>query len=107
MKGDVHRFRPGKTPRGHEQHGERFAIVVMASRYSHLSAWLIVPTSTSAQAYIFRPQVELPGVGPTRVLCDALLSVDPAQRLGEQIGFMSSVDMQQIDYALQQLMDLP
>lgn len=107
MRGDVHRFRPGKTPKGHEQHGERYAIVVLASRYSNLSSWMIVPTSTSARPYLFRPQVALPGVGSTLALCDALVSVDPAQRLGEQVGFMKPVDMQQIDYALQQLLDLP
>ncbi len=107
MKGEVYQLRPRKDAKGHEQKEKRYAIVVTASRFSHLTQWMAVPTSTSARPYIFRPHVELPGLGMTYALCDGTLAVDPVQRFDKQVGYLSAVDMQQIDYAFQQVLDLP
>lgn len=106
MKGEVFRLRPGRSTIGHEQQGRRFGVVVLASRYAHMSHWLTVPTSTRARPYIFRPEILLPGVGPTRALCDGMLAVDPEVRLGEKIGHLSLADMRAVDRALAELLDV-
>ncbi|GIG23018.1 hypothetical protein Cch01nite_37420 [Cellulomonas chitinilytica] len=105
MRGDVYRLKAGST-RGHEQAGPRFAVVVLASRFDHLSTWLVVPTSPRANPYVFRPQVTVPGHGETLALCDALTAVDPQARLGDTVGFLSLADLGAIDRALAGLLDL-
>ncbi|GEK21810.1 type II toxin-antitoxin system PemK/MazF family toxin [Cellulomonas xylanilytica] len=105
MRGDVYRLKESGT-RGHEQAGPRFAVVVLASRFDHLSTWLVVPTSTRANPYIFRPPVTIPGHGETLALCDALTAVDPQARLGESVGYLSLAEMESIDRALAGLLDL-
>lgn len=105
MRGDVYRLRASEA-RGHEQTGPRFAVVVLASRFDHLSTWLVVPTSTRARPYVFRPAVEVPEHGETLALCDALTAVDPQARLGSHVGYLSLEAMERIDYALAGLLDL-
>ena len=105
MRGDVYQLAP-RDARGHEQRGQRFAIVVQATRLQQLSTWLVVPTSTSAQPTVFRPEVEIPGHGRTLVLCEALAAVDPAHRLGAVVGYLTLEEMKQIDRALLGLLDL-
>jgi mRNA interferase MazF len=106
VRGDVYQLKALRDARGHEQRGRRFAIVVQASRLEQLSTWLVVPTSTSAQPAVFRPEVEIPGHGRTLVLCDALTAVDPAGRLGALVGYLTLEEMKQIDRALLGLLDL-
>lgn len=106
MRGDVFQLRPASHTEGHEQRGARYAVVVQASRLEHLSTWLVVPTSTRARPAIYRPEVEVPGAGSTLALCDALSSVDPQSRLGNQAGWLSGEEMVAIDRALLGLLDL-
>lgn len=106
MRGEVYRFKPGSGRKGHEQQGLRFAVVVLAQRFVHLSTWLVVPTSTSARSTLFRPEIEIPGRGSTRALCDALVSIDPQMRLADSVGVLTFAEMQQIDDALRLLLDL-
>lgn len=105
MRGDVYRLRAHDS-RGHEQRGPRFAVVVLASRFEHLSTWLVVPTSTRARPFVFRPAIEIPGHGETLALCDALTAVDPTARLGDLVGYLPLETMQRIDHALSGLLDL-
>lgn len=106
MRGDVYRITPART-RGHEQSGPRFAVVVLDTALENLSTWPVVPTSTRARPYAFRPTVTVPGHGETVAMCDALTSVDPAQRLGERVGRLSWADLAAIDEALRGLLNLP
>lgn len=106
MRGEIFRLLPRRNAKGHEQQGRRFGVVVLASRYVHLTQWLTVPTSTSARPYIFRPQIQVPGVGPTRALCDGVLAVDPEARLGDRVGYLSRADMTAVDRALTELLEL-
>jgi mRNA interferase MazF len=106
MRGDVYGLRPAKQARGHEQRGRRFAIIVQSSRFEHLSTWLAIPTSTSARPFIFRPQIEVPAEGASLALCEGLVSIDPAERLGVRLGSLTFAEMQEIDQALLLLMDL-
>jgi mRNA interferase MazF len=105
MRGDVYRLRADGRARGHEQRGPRFGVVVQATRYLHLSRWLVVPTSAGAQRAIFRPQIELPA-GRTLALCDAVSAVDPETRLAEPVSHLTTDEMQRIDRALLGLLDL-
>ena len=79
MRGDLFRLRPGKDSAGHEQRGPRYAVAIQSDGIL-LSTLIVAPTSTSAQAAIFRPEIELDGTR-TRVLVDQMRAVD-ASRLG-------------------------
>jgi mRNA interferase MazF len=105
VRGDVHRLRADPTARGHQQRGPRYGVVVQATRYLHLSRWLVAPTSTSARTAVFRPAIELP-TGPTLVLCDATTAVDPQLRLGDLAGHLTLDELQRVDIALRGLLDL-
>jgi mRNA interferase MazF len=104
VRGDVYSYRPNQR-RGHEQQGSRYAIVVLASRFSHLSTRLVVPTSTSAHPYGFRPRVVIKGE-ETLALCDTTVSVDPEARLGDHVGYLTLDEMARIDETLSILLDL-
>jgi mRNA interferase MazF len=78
--------------------------VVVQSDQLPLSTWLVVPTSTSARAASFRPDVEIGGVN-TRVLAEQAAAVDRG-RLGESVGFLSFDEMRRVDAALRIVLDL-
>lgn len=80
LRGDVYRFKRPKGT-GHEQHGDRYGVVVQADEFLPRSVVVVAPTSTSARAAPFRPEIELDGQ-TTRVLVEQLGAVD-ASRLGE------------------------
>jgi mRNA interferase MazF len=93
----VYRVRSPRGARGHEQAGVRYAVVVQSDLLP-LSTWLVAPTSTSARAATFRPEVSIDG-RPTRVLAEQTTAVDP-QRLGESTGHLSLEELRQVDAAL-------
>jgi mRNA interferase MazF len=105
VRGEVYRLRRPRDPQGHEQRHERYAVVVQATRLLHLSTWVVIPTSTSARPYVFRPQITLPS-GPTLALCDAIVSIDPEKRLGEYVSGLAVAEMQEIDQAMRFFLDL-
>ena len=105
MKGDVFRLRRPRDAQGREQQHERFAVVVQATRLLHLSTWVVAPTSTRARPFVFRPRVELP-FGPTLVICDALVSIDPERRLGDYVASLTTDETLEIDKTLTLFLDL-
>ncbi len=58
--GDVHRFRLSKRI-GHEQHGDRFAVVVRGEEFLPRSVVIVAPTSRSARPASFRPDADIAG----------------------------------------------
>lgn len=104
MRGDVYWFKGGKEPRGREQRGSRYAVVVQAD-YLPLSTWLIVPTSTGRLASSFRPQVEIKGER-TRVCVEQMTAVDPGRRLGDFVGRLAPEELEAVDQALRAVLDL-
>ena len=66
-----------------------------ANPWSLLSTLIVAPTSTSAQAGIFRPEVEVDGTR-TRVLVDQMRAVD-ASRLGDFAGRLDATETGEID----------
>lgn len=97
LRGDVYRFRLPKGV-GHEQHGGRFGVVVQADEFLPRSVVIVAPTSRSARAASFRPEIDVAGEG-TRVLVEQIGAVD-AQRLGDLMGHVTPEEMWGIDEAL-------
>lgn len=96
-RGEVYRFRVPKGV-GHEQHGERFGVVVQADELLPRSVVLVAPTSRSAREASFRPQVEVAGA-TTRVLVEHVGAVD-VQRLGKRVDLLTAEEMWTVDDAL-------
>lgn len=103
MRGEVFQLRAARGSRGHEQSGSRYAVVVQSDQLP-LSTRLVAPTSTSARAASFRPEIEIGGV-TTRVLAEQAAAIDPG-RLGMSVGFLSFDEMRRIDAALRIVLDL-
>ena len=97
QRGEVYRF---KVPKGlgHEQQGERYGLVVQSDALLPRSVVVVAPTSRSARAASFRPEVEVLG-GSTRVLVEQLGAVD-VQRLGRRVGRLTASEMWAVDEAL-------
>lgn len=103
MRGDVHRLPAPRDARGSEQRGARFAVVVQSDALP-LSTWLVAPTSTSARAATFRPEIDIGGT-VTRVLAEQTAAVDPG-RLGDVVGHLTFGELRQVEAALRLVLDL-
>jgi mRNA interferase MazF len=81
--------------RGRVQYGRRYAVIVQADDLLTLSTVVICPTSTSAPAASFHPEIELEGER-TKVLCEMVGAVD-ARNLGEQVAHLSYDELRTVD----------
>jgi mRNA interferase MazF len=81
--------------RGRVQYGRRYAVIVQADDLLTLSTVVICPTSTSAPAASFHPEIELGGER-TRVLCEMVGAVD-ARNLGDQVGHLSHDELRTVN----------
>jgi mRNA interferase MazF len=100
----VYQLKAPRGSRGHEQACDRYAVVVQSDLLP-LSTWLVAPTSTSARAASFRPEVEVAGKA-TRVLVEQTAAVDP-ERLGSPVGHLTHQEMDAVNRALEVVLDLP
>lgn len=96
-RGDIFKLRLPKGI-GHEQHGKRFGVVVQSDAFLPRSVVLVAPTSSSARAASFRPEIELEGT-LTRVLVEQMGAVD-TNRLGDIAGRLSSEEQWGLDTAI-------
>ena len=103
LRGDLHRLRLPKGV-GHEQHGDRFAVVVQADEFLPRSVVIVAPTSRSARPASFRPEVEIAGES-TRVLVEQIGAVD-ASLLGDLVGHLSHEELWGVDDALLAVLSL-
>ena len=97
MRGDVYRLKRPRSAQGHEQQGERYAVVVQANAYDHLSTWLVAPTTTKSFGSMIHPTIELLGQD-VRVLVEQTTAVDP-QRLGDFAGRLAPEELTEINVA--------
>lgn len=104
MRGDVYRLRAPRDARGHEQQGQRYAVVVQSDDFDVLSTWLVAPTSTSAREATFRPTIEIDG-RETRVLAEQTSAVDPT-RLGDRVGHLGFDELRALDAALRLVLSI-
>jgi len=103
VRGDLHRIKlPGK--RGHVQAGRRYAVVVQPNDLLALSTVVVCPTSRSAFAASFHPEVMIGGQS-TQVLCEMVGVVD-ARALGKQVGTVTHNELRDVEDALQLVLDL-
>jgi mRNA interferase MazF len=101
VRGDIYRLRADKNASGHEQQGARYAIAVQ-SDLVRLSTLVVAPTSTSAQAAIFRPRIDMNSTR-TLVLVDQMRAVD-STRLGEFSGRLDVEELEEVDRAVRLLL---
>lgn len=102
-RGEVYRIRL-PVRRGREQSGPRFGVIVQADQLLGLSTAIVAPTSRSAAAATFRPEIEVHGER-TRVLVEQLRVVD-VERLEECSGRLTGAEQQAVDEALALVLDL-
>ena len=79
-------------------------MIVQADEFVGLSTVLIAPTSRSAAAATFRPEVEVAGE-TTRILVEQLRAVD-RERLGEQASRLTAGELRAVDDALELVLGL-
>ena len=103
LRGDIYRLKVPKGA-GHEQHGNRYGVVVQADEFLPRSVVIVAPTSPSAKQASFRPEIDLGGQR-TRVLVEQLGAVD-ASRLGELSGHLSPEELWGVDEALSTVLGL-
>ena len=97
LRGDIFRFKLPKGT-GHEQHGDRFGVVIQADELLPRSVVVVAPTSQSARAASFRPEIDLDGQ-KTRVLVEQIGAVD-ASRMGDLAGHLTPEELWGVDEAL-------
>jgi mRNA interferase MazF len=103
VRGDIYRLKPPRNPRGHEQHGERYAVVVQSDDLL-LSTVLVAPTSRSAIPRVFRPTITI-GAERTQVLVEQTAAVAP-ERLGALVGHVSRAELNEINSSLRLALEL-
>ena len=97
IRGAVYRIDLGR-PRGHEQRGRRLGLLLSPSE-SPLSVVTVIPTSTSAQPAVHRPELEIAGC-PTRVLVDQIRSIDTEYVIGDPVDYLSRDELAEVELAL-------
>ncbi len=97
LRGDIFRFKLPKGT-GHQQHGDRFGVVIQADELLPRSVVVVAPTSQSARAASFRPEIDLDGQ-KTRVLVEQIGAVD-ASRLADLAGHLTPEELWGVDEAL-------
>jgi mRNA interferase MazF len=104
IRGAVYPVDLGDAKRGHEQRGRRLGLVVSIEQ----NAWstvTILPTSTRAQASVFRPPAVIAG-RETRILVDQVRTIDASYIAGELVDYLSRDDMAEVEHALSRYLGL-
>jgi mRNA interferase MazF len=104
IRGAVYPVDLGDAGRGHEQRGRRLGLVISIEQ-DVWSAVTIIPTSASAQASVFRPEVVVAG-RDTKVLIDQIRTIDVSQVTGEIVDYLTRDDMAQVEHGLSRYVGL-
>lgn len=65
----------------------------------------VIPTSTSAQAAVFRPELEVMGE-PTRFLVDQIRTIDTRYVHGDPVHYLHRDELAEIEHALARYLGL-
>ncbi len=98
IRGAVYRVDLGNAKRGHEQRGRRYGLVLSPSAMPW-SVATIIPTSTSAQPAIFRPELDIAGT-PTRLLVDQIRTIDVSFIHGDPVHYLDRYELAQVEHAV-------
>ncbi|MFJ9178858.1 type II toxin-antitoxin system PemK/MazF family toxin [Streptomyces sp. NPDC102360] len=104
IRGAVYRVDLGDAKRGHEQRGRRFGLVMSPSSLPW-SVATVIPTSTSAQPSIFRPELEIGGT-LTRLLVDQMRTVDTQFLHGDPVHYLDRDEMAEVEHAVSRYLGL-
>ncbi|MQA87516.1 MAG: type II toxin-antitoxin system PemK/MazF family toxin [Streptosporangiales bacterium] len=104
IRGAVYRVDYGDAKRGHEQRGRRYAVVMSPSSMPW-NVITVVPTSTSAQPAIFRPELEIMGT-KTRLLVDQIRTVDVTYVHGDPVDYLDRDEMAEVEHAVTRYLSL-
>ncbi|MHB1486101.1 MAG: type II toxin-antitoxin system PemK/MazF family toxin [Acidimicrobiales bacterium] len=97
MRGDIHHLLTPRGRKGHEQDGQRYAVVLQSDDLP-LSTVVVAPTSTSCRPAAFRPEITFGGMR-TYVMVDQLAAVDWS-RLGHPVSRVGVESLQDLDRAI-------
>jgi mRNA interferase MazF len=98
IRGAVYQVDLGDAKRGHEQRGRRYGLVLSPSSMPW-SVATIIPTSTSAQPSVFRPELELLGK-KTRLLVDQIRTVDVRYIHGDPVQYLDRYELAEVEHAV-------
>lgn len=98
IRGAVYRVDFGETKRGDEQRGRRYAVVMSPSSMPW-SVVTVIPTSSSAQPAVFRPELNIVGTN-TRFLVDQIRTIDVKYVHGEPVGYLDGDEMAEVNQAV-------
>jgi mRNA interferase MazF len=104
IRGAVYPVDLGDAKRGHEQRGRRLGLIISIEQ-DVWSTVTILPTSTSAQSAVFRPEVVIAG-RDTKILIDQIRTIDSSYVTGELVDYLSSDDMTQVEHSLSRYLGL-
>ena len=104
IRGAVYPVDLGDAKRGHEQRGRRLGVAIGIEQ-KDWSTVTIIPTSASAQASIFRPEVVIAG-RDTKVLIDQIRTIDVSYVVGELVDYLSLDDLAQLEHGLSRYLGL-
>lgn len=85
-------------------HRQKFASIYSTNFRQSGRRRLVVPTSTSAQPAIFRPEAEVLG-RQTRLLVDQMRAID-TNYLGRNVGFLNRVDLAELEHRISEYLGL-
>ncbi|RXR22735.1 type II toxin-antitoxin system PemK/MazF family toxin [Oerskovia turbata] len=97
IRGAVYRVDLG-APRGHEQGGRRYGLVLSPSEMNW-SVATVVPTSTSARPATFRPELVIDGQ-QTVLLVDQIRTVDTAYLVGDPVDYLNHDELTTVEQAV-------
>jgi mRNA interferase MazF len=97
-RGEVVWLRSQRGSKGHEQRGARYAVVLQSNELLMMSTVVVAPTSTSALAASFRPEITVEGER-TRVMVDHLTATD-LSRIRESVRMLEWEELADVDRAL-------
>ncbi|MFE0154220.1 type II toxin-antitoxin system PemK/MazF family toxin [Nonomuraea sp. NPDC050547] len=98
IRGAVYRVDFGEAKRGHEQRGRRYGLVLSPSTESWTVA-TVIPTSTKAQASLFRPEIELGGTR-TRFLVDQIRTVDTSFIQDPPLYYLGRDELAEVEHTV-------
>lgn len=104
IRGAVYRVDVGDAKRGHEQRGKRYGLVLSPGDMAW-SVATIVPTSSSAQPAVFRPEFEVAGT-LTRFLVDQIRTVDVRYVYGDPVHYLDRHELAEIEHAVTRYLGL-
>lgn len=104
IRGAIYRVDLGGAKRGHEQRGKRLGLVLSPTSMPW-SVVTIVPASTTAQAAVFRPALEINGQ-TTRFLVDQIRSIDVDYVIGDPVYYLERDELVEIEHAVYRYLGL-